>query len=447
MHARVPSRLLVLVGAVGLVASACTTDSAPPAADATATPASQEASSDTGRDVTVRQEEGKTVYWILPGERRLSPEIFGTPDDPLRTGEFRIREAEGDVQELLRELPLLVGIPEGARETSEDGERYTTTAQPVPVGDEGRIVDGSFSVTYGDRQPYDWPGDPFETDDELEATASFTDPAGDTYEVAVDRLFQPPIPAWETGGGVLTDAWIHGTTGTDSPLFPTSFAYGAFWGVGDLRKNGEVVDEDKWVHFMTTQIVRDQDYELATNEELPLSPDETIAGELHHTHVIVRPIEIAPDGTMSFDPVETGFELPNGNQQPYLHLMFEQEELVRDDFAGWTPPEGDEPEQTPSPGDGETDGVELDVSAEGFAFDPEALEAQQDEPVTIVLRNEDEIAHNITIPELDLRSETIPEGESVEVTFTPDDSGEFTFFCRVPGHRDAGMEGTLEVAG
>ena len=41
-----------------------------------------------GRDVKVKQEPGKTVYWVLPGPRRLSERVFGVPGHPLRTGEL-----------------------------------------------------------------------------------------------------------------------------------------------------------------------------------------------------------------------------------------------------------------------------------------------------------------------------------------------------------------------
>ena len=30
-----------------------------------------------GREVKVKQEPGKTVYWVLPGPRRLSERVFG----------------------------------------------------------------------------------------------------------------------------------------------------------------------------------------------------------------------------------------------------------------------------------------------------------------------------------------------------------------------------------
>lgn len=37
---------------------------------------------ETGTNVKVKQDPGKVFYWVLPGERRLSPSVFGTPDDP-----------------------------------------------------------------------------------------------------------------------------------------------------------------------------------------------------------------------------------------------------------------------------------------------------------------------------------------------------------------------------
>lgn len=289
-----------------------------------------------GREVIVKQEPGKAVFWILPGPRQLSEQVFGTPDNPLHTGEHSTELAQGSIEDLFMDFPIIAGVPLEARATNEDNTKFTQTTIPTPVSDKFKVVSGQFNITYKDRQPYDIPSDPDKTLDEVDLTVSFTDPEGNEYQIEVTKLYQPPFPGFESGGGVVTDTWLHGSTGTDSPLFPKAFTYGAFWGVGNIIINGEVVDEDKWVHFMTTQVMRNNDYELAVDEELPLKLEEAFAGQLHHTHVVVRPIKITPEGPV-FEPVSTAFKLPNGENQPFIHLMFEEDTIIEDAFKGWSP--------------------------------------------------------------------------------------------------------------
>lgn len=294
-----------------------------------------------GVDVHIKQDPGQLVFWVLPGKRRLGELEWGTPEHPkalLAPVMARARQLPEPLNEtvpqLLEQLPILGGLPLAARETNADGTKFTTPKNPTAVSDQGRTVEGSFEVIYKDRTPWDLPGTLTDTPDAAEATARFTDPAGNEYELVVHQLWQPPIPGWETGGGVVTNTWIHGTSGTESPLFPRVFTWGALWGIGDVIVNGEVVNENQWIHFMTTQIVRDKEYRLVTQDELPLTPEESFAGQPHHTHVIVRPVKFTPDGPV-FEPVHTAFELPNGQNQPFLHIMFEQDTIVEGVFKDW----------------------------------------------------------------------------------------------------------------
>lgn len=422
------------------------TESPPtPAQPAESTTVAQ-GSSTTGVDVHVKQDPGKVVYWILPGQRRLGEIEWGTPAHPRALLEPVMEKAKQlpaplnhSVPQLLQQIPILGGLPLAARETNEDGTKFTTTKKPTAVGDQGRIVSGSFDVVYQDRQPYDLPGSLLDTQDAVQASAHFTDPAGNEYELVVEKLWQPPIPDWETGGGVLTNAFIHGNTGTESPLFPRVFSWGAFWGLGKVIVNGKVVNEDQWIHFMTTQTVRDKDYRLVTQDELPLSPDDTIAGQVHHTHVIVRPVKVTPDGPV-FEPVHTAFELPNGQMQPFLHIMFEQDEIVQSPFADWTPaPPAESTASTAENADAIT------VEGSEFSFSPDEITVKKGQEVTIVFKNVGTLAHNYTIGDLGVKSETIRPGQTATVTFTPTQTGTFAFWCDVPGHRQAGMEGTLHV--
>lgn len=391
-----------------------------------------------GNEVKVIQEPGKIVYWILPGPTKLNEQVFGTPDHPMQTGELKTQQAEGAVKELFMEFPIMAGVPIQMRETNEDNTEFTVTKKPTPVSNNARIVDGEFEITYKDLQPYDLPGDPTETLDDVDVTVKFTDPQGNQYEIEVLKLYQPPFPGFESGGGVMTDAFIHGETGTDSPLFPKIFAYGAFWGIGNIKVNGELADTDKWVHFMTTQNVRNMNYDFVTSEGLPLMPEDTFSGQVHHTHVIVRPIKITPEGPV-FDPVKTAFTLPNGKNQPFIHIMFEQETIVQDAFKDWSP------ETTEAAKTVETIPDAIMVEGTEFSMTPNEITVDKGEKITIMFKNVGSVAHSFVIHELGITTEPIVPGDTTKIIFTSGNTGSFIYWCDVEGHRNAGMEGTIIV--
>ena len=67
--------------------------------------------------------------------------------------------------------------------------------------------------------------------------------------------------------------------------------------------------------------------------------------------------------------------------------------------------------------------------------------------VTVDFKNPQSLSHDVAIEdskgETVGRTEVIGEGETSETVNLK--SGEYTFYCSVPGHREAGMEGTLTV--
>jgi plastocyanin len=84
----------------------------------------------------------------------------------------------------------------------------------------------------------------------------------------------------------------------------------------------------------------------------------------------------------------------------------------------------------------------LALEASGTAFHPTALVASGGQ-VTVHLTNRDLFWHSFTIdhPAVNL---DVPVGGARQVSFTLP-PGTYRFYCRVPGHRQAGMEGTLRV--
>lgn len=92
----------------------------------------------------------------------------------------------------------------------------------------------------------------------------------------------------------------------------------------------------------------------------------------------------------------------------------------------------------------------LDVASPkdgSLVFEPDGLEASAG-LIALVYTNPSQVPHNINLEfegKTIAESETISEGTvKLEKRLQP---GEYVFYCDVPGHRQAGMEGDLTVSG
>ena len=96
-------------------------------------------------------------------------------------------------------------------------------------------------------------------------------------------------------------------------------------------------------------------------------------------------------------------------------------------------------------GGGASTTLDVEASATALAYDTTKLSAKAGK-VTIDFKNPSPIPHNVVIEQngKELAGfEPIAEGEESETAELK--PGTYTFFCSVPGHRPAGMEGTLTV--
>jgi plastocyanin len=100
-------------------------------------------------------------------------------------------------------------------------------------------------------------------------------------------------------------------------------------------------------------------------------------------------------------------------------------------------------QKAPVSGPGGT--LKLAASPTDLAFDKKTLSSSPGE-VTIDFENPASLEHNVAIEqegEIVAESETIASGKtSVTADLAP---GTYTFLCTIPGHAEAGMEGTLTV--
>jgi uncharacterized cupredoxin-like copper-binding protein len=105
----------------------------------------------------------------------------------------------------------------------------------------------------------------------------------------------------------------------------------------------------------------------------------------------------------------------------------------------------------------------LNLTTTGMAFTPKDLSLDVGKAVKLVFKNEDSVLHDLSIdtiavskkvekgdkhndhgkePDLHVAADA---GKTGTVEFTPKAVGTYTFYCTVPGHKDAGMVGTLTV--
>lgn len=108
-------------------------------------------------------------------------------------------------------------------------------------------------------------------------------------------------------------------------------------------------------------------------------------------------------------------------------------------------------------------GTEVSFEMVDIAYGQNEIQATVGEPLTINSENTGSLEHSFTIDEgpfsdVSTEGETgesegdhavdffLDPGASGSVTFTTTEAGDYTFYCTIAGHREAGMEGTLTVS-
>jgi plastocyanin len=96
--------------------------------------------------------------------------------------------------------------------------------------------------------------------------------------------------------------------------------------------------------------------------------------------------------------------------------------------------------QTPTQ---EADEIRITLFLEDIRFTPEVIEIPANQPVTLRIENIGAAKHSFVVPDLGIDVQVQP-GRFGEITLEAQ-PGEYEFICTVPGHKEAGMVGTLRV--
>ncbi|MFQ5859940.1 MAG: cupredoxin domain-containing protein [Dehalococcoidia bacterium] len=86
---------------------------------------------------------------------------------------------------------------------------------------------------------------------------------------------------------------------------------------------------------------------------------------------------------------------------------------------------------------------EVTVTATYPRFQPTSITVAPGETIRLNLTSTD-TSHTFTIDELGINI-AVSGGQTIVEEMRVEQAGTFTFYCTVPGHRGAGMVGTLEV--
>jgi plastocyanin len=80
-------------------------------------------------------------------------------------------------------------------------------------------------------------------------------------------------------------------------------------------------------------------------------------------------------------------------------------------------------------------------------FDPATLTVRSGQPVHLTLASTGSLVHDWVVDNLDGKKVSVEAaaGQSASTDFTVSRAGTYQFYCSQPGHREAGMVGTLTV--
>lgn len=102
------------------------------------------------------------------------------------------------------------------------------------------------------------------------------------------------------------------------------------------------------------------------------------------------------------------------------------------------------PEASANVAEGGAGRTEVEIVGTDIAFDLTEITIPAGTDVTVILHNEGVLEHDFVIEDTDFATPIVPSGETSDVVVNLP-AGEYAFYCSVPGHRQAGMEGTLIV--
>jgi uncharacterized cupredoxin-like copper-binding protein len=86
------------------------------------------------------------------------------------------------------------------------------------------------------------------------------------------------------------------------------------------------------------------------------------------------------------------------------------------------------------------------TTADTFVYTPNTITGKVGQPIHVSLKNNaNGLVHSFVIDEMNVKLDNIAAQATADVTFTPTTAGTYVFYCDTPGHKAAGMTGTITI--
>lgn len=185
---------------------------------------------------------------------------------------------------------------------------FNLTQEPIPFSGNFTSINGTFFLNLTElssmsRSP---------SNETAKAVFNFTDPGGQiNYAVVLKNIDN-------VAESIFTFNCVIGNLSSDKCAGPITYTYGTIWGVGELYVNGTLVNHNRIIRVMAIEQVNSSDtesYKLIFEKELPRKGIET--------RLFLPDLVVTEDGTMEKQPVPTNFTLPDGQNQSFINVIFE----------------------------------------------------------------------------------------------------------------------------
>lgn len=185
---------------------------------------------------------------------------------------------------------------------------FDLTQEPISISGNFTSINGTFYLNLTDLSTTAVSP----SNETAKAEFNFTDPMGQTRYAVVLKNIENVVES------LFTFNCFNGNFSGVNCSGPVTYTYGTIWGIGELYVNDTLVSNNRIIRVMALEQVNSSDkegYKLIFEKELPRKGIET--------RLFLPDLVATENGTIEKQPVPTNYTLPDGQNQSFINIIFE----------------------------------------------------------------------------------------------------------------------------